>query len=549
MRLQVVTPPTTDPLSFAISPDGLRLTFVGTSDGVPRLWLRPLDEMTAQPMPGTDGATYPFWSPDSQSIAFFAAGKLKRIDIGGGQPQDLADVSGSRGGTWNRNGVILYALGASGLRRVSSSGGESTAATQLGKDQTNHRFPVFLPDGRRYLYFTQGSNQAQGVYLGTLDSAESTRLTAADSVAAYLEPGFLLYMRQGTLVARRLEPSGSLASDQSVIADGVGLDGSIGNAAFSTSSSGVIAYRVGGPGRRQFVWFARAGRQTGVVTPPDANNLQYPTISKDGRRLASDRTVLNNRDLYVADLASSSTAARLTFDADIDATPIWSPDGTRIVFRSSRNGVYDLYQKASNFEGTESPLYKSPLPKTPGDWSPDGRHLVFIANGDRETGLDLWVLPMNGGEAAGEARPLVRTAADESQAAFSPDGRWIAYQSNDGGPTEIYVQPFPGPGGKRQVSIGGGASERWRRDGRELFYLSPDEQLMAVPIRTNGPEFEHGPPVALFKTRLSGAFGNIRPQYDVGVDGRFVMNVTAEETNSPITVLLNWKPAESNRQR
>jgi dipeptidyl aminopeptidase/acylaminoacyl peptidase len=331
-RLQIGTPPTTDPLSIAISPDGRRVTFVPTSDGVLRLWLRPLDQITAQPLSGTDGASYPFWSRDSQSIGFFATGKLKRIDIGGGRPRILADAYGGRGGTWNRDGVILHALGVSGLRRVSEQGGETSAVTQLGGGQTNHRFPSFLPDGRRYLYFTQGSTETQGVYLGALDSPASTHLTAADSPAAYSEPGFLLFMRQGSLVARRLDSSGALGADQTVIADGVGLDGSLGAAAFSTSSSGVIAYRVGGPVRRQLIWYDRTGRQTGEVGLPDANNLQYPSLSRDGRRLAIDRTVLNNRDVYVADLAASGNSARLTFDADVDATPVWSPDGRRIVF-------------------------------------------------------------------------------------------------------------------------------------------------------------------------------------------------------------------------
>ena len=264
--------------------------------------------------------------------------------------------------------------------------------------------------------------------------------------------------------------------------------------------------------------------------------------------MATDRTVLNNRDVYLTDLARGEPT-RLTFDAGIDSTPIWSPDGSRIIFRSGRKGIYDLYVKSSNLEGNEALVYESrevTLNATPNDWSPDGHALLYV-NQDPENGNDLWVMPLDG-TADVDRRPFrfVHTPADESQAAFSPDGHWVAYQSNEGGPMEVYVQPFPGPGGKRQISNAGGASPRWRRDGRELFYLSPDAKLMAVPIRPQGPMMETGAPVPLFQTRLSGALGgiagNVRPQYDVAADGRFLMSITTEETISPITVILNWKP-------
>jgi len=241
--------------------------------------------------------------------------------------------------------------------------------------------------------------------------------------------------------------------------------------------------------------------------------------------VAIDRTVLNNRDVYLTDLARGEPT-RLTFDAGIDSTPIWSPNGDRIIFRSGRKGVYDLYVKSSNLEGSEALLY---------------------VNQDPQNGHDLWVLALDGeSKVDRKPYPFLQTPSDESQASFSPDGRWVAYQSNEGGPMEIYVQPFPGPGGKRQLSNAGGASPRWRRDGRELFYLSPDARLMAVPIRAQGSTLEADPPVPLFQTRLSGALGgiagNVRPQYDVAADGRFLMSITTEETISPITVILNWKP-------
>ena len=546
LRLEVNTPPTTDPISMAISPDGRRLTFVATSDGTPRLWVRPLDTATAQPLPGTDGASYPFWSPDSRSLGFFAGGRLKRIDIGGGQPQILTNAAGGRGGTWSRDDVILFAVGFSNapLLRVSASGGPTAPVTRLLPRQTNHRFPQFLPDGRRFLFFSQGSGDTQGVYLGALDSSETTRLASADTAAAYMPPDYVLYMRRGTLLAQRLDlPARALSGDLQTVADPVGWDGAIGLGAFSVSATGVVAHRASGPGRRELVWFDRTGKRAGVIGAPDEDNLQYPELSKDGSRIAIDRTVQNNRDIYLVDLGRGPR--RLTFHAGIDATPVWSPDGGRIVFRSSRMGPYDLYQKSSSLEGTETPLYESPEDKIPSDWSPDGKLLRFTHQ-DPETGNDLFVLPLAGGGGGSKPRVVVQTRSDESQAAFSPDGHWVAYQSNEGGQFNVWLQPFPGPGGQRQVSPAGGASPRWRPDGRELYYLSPDAKLMAVPIRMQGATLEPGDPQVLFQTRLttpfSGVAGNIRPQYDVAADGRFLMNITVEETTSPIAIILNWKP-------
>ena len=318
-------------------------------------------------------------------------------------------------------------------------------------------------------------------------------------------------------MARRIDPSGALVDDPVIVADSIGWDGAIGAAAFS---------RIGDRRDRLSCRYTRAaaarvvrpqpGAQVGAVGGLDAGSLQYPSLSKDGRRLASDRTVLGNRDLYVADLGTDGAPARLTFDANVDATPVWSPDGTRIVFRSSRKGVYDLYVKASNFEATESPFYISAEPKTPSDWSPDGRHLGALhsrtAIRSSADVIPLWALQLDDAKVVGEPEIVLRTPADEVvRPRCSPDWEaWIAYQSNDGGPMEVYVQRFPGAGGKRQVSRGGGASPRWRRDGRELFYVSPDGRLMGVPIRAQGLEFEHGTPIALFKTRLSGGFGGLR---------------------------------------
>jgi Tol biopolymer transport system component len=266
-------------------------------------------------------------------------------------------------------------------------------------------------------------------------------------------------------------------------------------------------------------------------------------LSNDGNRIAVDRTTQNNRDIYVVDVGRDGPR-RLTFDAGIDAAPVWSPDGSRIVFRSSRNGVYDLYEKASSLDGTETLVYESSEAKTPNDWSPNG--FLLYTHQNPRTLNDLFVLPLERAQADRTPRPFVQTPDDESQGVFSPDGSWVAYQSNEGGPLQVYVQPFPGPGGKQQISIAGGASPRWRPDGGELFFLSPEAMLMAVPIKPKGPRLDAGVPQPLFQTRLTGPFsgvaGNIKPQYDAAPGGRFLMNITAEETVSPITLILNWKP-------
>jgi len=547
MRVEITTPETTDPSSFAISPDGRRLVFVASADGQSRLWLRPLDGVSAQPLAGTDGAGYPFWSPDSRSVGFFAGSKLERIDIGGGPPQALAD-SAPRGGTWNPGGIILFAQSTAGpLLRVLASGGEAVAATKLEAGQTGHRFPRFLPGGRQFLFYAVGTSDVQGIYLGSLDSPETTRLAVADAVGVYVPPDWLLFVRRGTLVAQRLDLArGELTGDLVTVADPVSVDGGTNIAALSVSAAGLIAYRSGGTSGRQLTWFDRSGKALGMLGAIDDNALSYPRLSPDGRRVAVYRVVQGNVDIWLLDAVR---ATRFTFDPSLDRFAIWSPDGSRIVFDSIRKGHRDLYLKPSNGAGSEEVLVESPQDKSPYDWSADGRFLLYGVTNDPKTGYDLWVLPVGG-----DRKPFVwlNASFSERQSVFSPDGRWVAYASNESGRFEIYVRPFQGASataprtasGQWQVSTTGGIWARWRPDGKELYYIAPDGKMMAAPIEVSGTTLNAGAPVALFQTRIVGGGTNIDlgRQYDVASDGRFLINTVLDDVPSPITLLQNWNP-------
>jgi hypothetical protein len=305
VRLELTTPATRQPLHFAISPDGRHLVFAASGEGGQRLWQRPLDAVTALLLDGTEGAEYPFWSPDSRAIGFFASGKLKRMDIAGGPPQIVADAPNGRGGAWNRDGTILFAPGnASALMRVPTSGGEPQPVTKVDPPrQAGHRLPQFLPDGRRFLFFAQGNSEGQGIYIGSLDSADTKRLTSAEASGAYTEPGVLVFMQQNALVVRSFDLAGGmLTGDPVTIAERVSYDAGFNLAGFSVSAVGRLAYRAGGSERRQLTWFDRTGKMTGVAGEPDTNNLVTNALSPDGRRIVVSRTVQSNVDVWVIDV-------------------------------------------------------------------------------------------------------------------------------------------------------------------------------------------------------------------------------------------------------
>jgi Tol biopolymer transport system component len=541
MRLDIATPSSTVPLHFVLSPDGRSIVFVASGDGPQQLWLRRLDRATAQPLPGTEGGIFPFWSPDGRSIGFFATGKLKRIEIAGGPPQTVTDAGLPRGGNWNANGEILFTpTNTQPLMKVPASGGKPVPVTELSGAQTSHRFPQFLPDGNRFLFFVQGNPEEQGIFLGTMDGAPPTRLTIAETAGMYLAPDRIVFVRQGTLVAQQVDFNArKLVGDPEVLADQVAYDSGAFIGAFSVSADGRIAYRRGGAEQHRLTLFDRSGKALGLVIDADSASLVYPEFSPNGQRLAVDRTVENNRDVWLLDVMRGNLA-RLTFEAASDGLPVWSPDGTQIAFASTRKTAssFDLYVKPSSGAGSEQLLLDAPNIQIPQAWSSDGRFLLYF---DAANAGDLWALPMMGSDQKPIA--VAHTPAAERTGTLSADGRWAAYDTNESGRFEVVVQPFPNATGKWQVSTGGGTFPRWSKDGKELYFIAPDGKLMAAAVHASGSSFEAQTPVSLFPTGVLAAGAGVgKPQYDVSADGRFLINQPVETgVATPITLILNWR--------
>ena len=555
-RLDIVTPATNQPLDFALSPDGRQIVFVAAGDGAPRLWLRWLAKTTAQSLAGTEGATHPFWSPDSRSIAFFAGSALKRLDLGGGAPQTVAPVTSGQGATWNADGVILFApTTISPLMRVPVTGGAAKAATTLGPQQSAHRAPYFLPDGGRFLFFATGAPDAAGIYLGALDGRAPTRLTPGDGSAVFLPDrhgpggslrggGWLLWVRTGMLVAQQLDvEKAALIGEPLTLADGVATDGAS-RSAVSVATAGLVTYRTGAGSQRQLTWFDRSGTARGTVGDPDAT-LARPRVSRDGRRVAVSRTVQGNTDVWLLD---GVRASRLTFDAAVDSYPVWSPDGSRIAFSSNRTGQFDLYQMPTLGGVEERLMAASDESRVPYSWSVDGRRLLYSSVASQGN-VDLWMVPM-----VGERTPwaFAKIPFREGYGVFSPDGLWVAYQSNETGRPEVYVRPVVPPGavgtaaaagGQWQVSTAGGVFPAWRPDGKELYYLNPAGVMMAASITVTGASLAPGAPVILFPRASPAA------AWTPNKDGRrrlarrtFPGQHSWLTAPPPITLLINWKP-------
>jgi serine/threonine protein kinase/Tol biopolymer transport system component len=547
-HVDIVTPTTADDWSFALSADGRQLAFVANGEKGSQLWVRSFDEVSATPLAGTEGAVEPFWAPDGRSLGFFADRKLKRIDlISGGVPVVLADAPLPRGGTWNADGTIVFApLSVGPLMRVSAGGGGVRAVTRLVPGQGTHRWPQFLPDGHRVLFLNSlGPPEVHGIYVASIDDGTPRRVIPAEAAGSAVN-GYLLLVAQGVLSAYPFDATrATVTGDPMPLAQSVGSDDGLFRSAFSASPT-ILAYRPGASTRRQLLWLDRAGKVQGTIGPLDEHAQVSPALSPDGQRVALFRVFEGNGDVWFID--RRGVASRFTFNPAIDSGPVWSPDGGRVVFRSTRNGVYDLFEKPASGVADEQPLLISSQSKTPLSWSQDGRLLLFGVQ-DPNTGADLWVLPMTGSDRT--PFPVLHSSFDEIEGQFSPDGRWLAYVSNESGRYETYIRGFPEAGAQWRISTAGGMQPRWRHDGKELFYVAPDSTLMAVPIRVapNVHNLDLGVPVPLFQTHLAEG-GNVsssgfiaQAQYDVGSDGRFLMNVRTNTVTSPITIVQNWPAA------
>jgi eukaryotic-like serine/threonine-protein kinase len=524
-----------------VSPDGQSFAFVARdSSGRSLLWVRSLSSLVPLALAGTDEATFPFWSPDGRFIAFFAGGKLKKIDRTGGSVQTICDAEDGRGGSWGKEGIIVFAPSyASGLHQVLATGGTAAPVTWIdttGKEDS-HRWPFFLPDGRRFVYLRRGASENAGIYLGFLDGQQSKLLVRLKTNAEFVPPDHLLYLRDRTLVAQTLDAGKGVLLDDAVgIAENVGGDVGYNFGFFSASMNGTLAYSSGGGiSFRQFAWYDRTGKRLSTVGGAGFN-FDF-ALSPDEKRLAFRRVdaETGNHDLWILDLIRQ-TESRFTFRPTLDDDPVWSPDGEYVIFDSNPAGIPNIFRKRASGAGTEEVLLKADTAAFPYDWSVDGRFILYSKPSPKGN-PDIWVLPLGG-----DRKPFayVSTDASENDAKFSPNVRWVAYSSNESGKDEVYVQSFPQTGAKWQVSTGGGASPEWRSDGKELFYVSPSKKLMSVDVTTSGPNFEQGIPRTLFDVDVD--VYNAPNRYAVSKDGkRFLVNWAAEGSRRyPITVVVNW---------
>jgi len=547
------------PLSVAVrdlslSHNGRVIAFIAPlpKEGGTALWIVEVGSSRARPLENTAGASYPFWSPDDRFIGFFADGKLKKIEAAGGPVQIICDAPIGRGGTWNRADVIVFAADSGiGMRRVSASGGQVTMLPgfeQKVATTMSNRWPIFLPDGKHFLYSSidfgsdlQGESSA--IYIAALDSSEHRRLLTSNANAAYVTPNYLLFLRNGTLMVQHFDADRlQLTGKPRAVVNEVEYLSSVARALFSVSENGTLIYQSGsGATFTQLAWFDREGKQLSTLGAP--SRYANPRLSPDEKRVAADidDPQFSNTDLWVIE-ANHQTRSRFTFDPAQDENPLWSHDGRHILWLSDRGGRNGFYLKTSDGSAIESPTLpvgvNLSFASAPSDWSSDGRFLLYTDLQESHA-LHLWVLSMSERR---EPYRLLPGAAADVDGQFSPDGRWVAYSSNESGKWQVYVVAFDHAGEKYQISTEGGQQPRWRRDGEELFYLSPDRKLMAVSVNMR-PRFDFRTPKQLFVTR---AHDPVTAEefftYDVSADGhRFLININAERDDiHPADIILNW---------
>ena len=524
-----------------ISPDGQRLAFNATdSTGAASIWVREMGSLEGRQLQGTEGATRPFWSPDSRSLAFFSGGKLYKVDTGGGPPIALCDAPRGADGSWSPRGVILFdGSTADSIQSVPASGGVPAGATRIDRKnrETYSAWPQFLPDGRHFLYIAYGSVPTGRILkMGSLGSWDTKTLGPAGSRTEYAS-GHLLYVRSGALLAQPFDPGAlKLTGDPFPVADGIETD-AVGSARFSTSTEGTLVYRAGhGGGTNRLVWTDRKGVQIGTVGAPGA--YAVPALSPDGTQLA---VVVNDPsrqlgDIWLWDLARN-LGSRFTFETqDVDC-PVWSPDGARVAYSISRGNTWDLHVKAAGGEGADSLLFASDEEKYAESWSSDGRWLSYMMRSSAVRRWDIYALPMEG---SSRPVPLATTPFLEVEPQISPDVKWLAYMSDESGQPEVYAQSFPGPGGKWRISTQGGRDPAWRGDGKELYYIAPGGKMMAVALEPGVPP-RFSLPRELFDTPLGAPFPT-RNRYVVTRDGQRFLFVAPQTEGQlgPTTVVLDW---------
>ncbi len=539
-RLSILPPPSTTIApgeAPQISPDGRHVAFVAIErSGRRSLFVRNRDSLTARPLPDTDNASLPFWAPDSQRLGFFAGGHLETISLDASSASTLTAAPVPRGGTWNQFDEILFLRFPNQPVHLIKVSGGSSSAVSMGQDEATCWFPTFLPDGRHYLCLAVDPFRARPkeIRVASLDSTETSTLVVTDFSAAFDPEGYVLYRRGADVVSQPFDTEAlRFTGDPVPVASDVAFNAVSYQALFSVSSQGTIAYRPQVTDS-QLVWFDRAGRRLDAVTPSGSHNTLC--LTSDDRTVvyeSSDPTSASV-DLWAVD-ASGGAPTRLTFDPEVDFYPICSPSEPEVIFASLKDGAPNLFRLKLNSPGKDEELLRSPAPTIPTDWSADGT-IVFSAFSP-VTSFDIATFSV--GEAP---TTFAGTPAEERNGRLSPDGRWLAYVSNESGRFEVVVQPFPPTGPRWQVSSGGGLQPRWRRDGRELYYLGPDDMLMAVELASSGSDLQVRGTSALFQTRLAGWEPNVQGnQYDVSADGQRFLVSTASESAHPIHLVLDWR--------